>query len=131
MFDDKDSEIASTGSRTPARYAVIARGRGGDHSITPSVTLTPTRSADRHCRLAPPHRAVRPVPFCEPHPHDNISHECCEIIQQRDNMSQRIPESFSMLDWGLPPSWVLPPRDPNEDDDEDEGREERHGDQER
>ena len=35
-------------------------------------------------------------------------------------MSQRIPESFSMLDWGLPPSWVLPPRDPNEDDDEDE-----------
>ena len=35
-------------------------------------------------------------------------------------MNQRVPESFSMLDWGLPPSWVLPPRDPNEDDDEDE-----------
>ena len=82
MFDDKDSEIASTGSRTPGRYAVIARGRGGDHSITPSVTLTPTRSADRHCRLAPLHRASGRCPFCGPHPQDNIPHGCCDIIQQ-------------------------------------------------
>jgi len=56
-------------------------------------------------------------------PHDNIPHECCDIIQQGANMNQRVPESFSMLEWGLAPIMgaILPPRDPNEDDnDEDE-----------
>jgi hypothetical protein len=35
-------------------------------------------------------------------------------------MNQRIPESFSMLDWGLAPIMgnIMPPRDPNRDDDD-------------
>ena len=37
-------------------------------------------------------------------------------------MNQRVPESFSMLDWGLAPIMgnILPPRDPNEDDDDED-----------
>jgi hypothetical protein len=40
----------------------------------------------------------------------------CDIIQQGADMNQRIPESLSMLDWGLAPIMgnILPPRDPNE-----------------
>jgi hypothetical protein len=37
-------------------------------------------------------------------------------------MTQRNPETFSVLDWGLAPIMgnTLPPRDPNDDDDDDE-----------
>ena len=37
-------------------------------------------------------------------------------------MTQRIPESFSMLDWGLATIManILPPRDPNDDDDDED-----------
>jgi hypothetical protein len=40
-------------------------------------------------------------------------------------MTQRITESFSMLDWGLATiiGNILPPRDPNDDDDDDEDEE--------
>ena len=37
-------------------------------------------------------------------------------------MTERIPETFSMLDWGLARIMgsIPPPRDPNEDDDEED-----------
>jgi hypothetical protein len=40
-------------------------------------------------------------------------------IQQGADMTQRIPDSFSMGDWSLVTN-SLPPRDPNEDDDDED-----------
>jgi hypothetical protein len=49
----------------------------------------------------------------------------CRDIQQGADMTQRIPENFSALDWS--PLTIIgsamPPRDPNDEDDEDEDRE--------
>jgi hypothetical protein len=38
-------------------------------------------------------------------------------------MTQRIPDNFSAVDWGLVAIMgnTMPPRDPNDDDDDDEG----------
>jgi hypothetical protein len=44
-------------------------------------------------------------------------------IKQGADMTQRIPESFSMGDWSLVTN-SLPPRDPNDDDDDDEDEDE-------
>ena len=48
-------------------------------------------------------------------------------------MNQRVPESFSMLDWGLASIMgnILPPRDPNEDDDDEDEDDETEPDDER
>jgi hypothetical protein len=41
----------------------------------------------------------------------------CRDIQQGADMTQRIPENFSAVDWSLVTK--IPPRDPNDDEDED------------
>ena len=46
----------------------------------------------------------------------------CRDIQQAADMTQRIPENFSTVDWSLVSNMgnSMPPRDPNDDEDEDE-----------
>jgi hypothetical protein len=45
----------------------------------------------------------------------------CRDIQQGADMTQRIPENFSTVDWSLVTNMgnTIPPRDPNDDEDED------------
>jgi hypothetical protein len=43
----------------------------------------------------------------------------CRDIQQGADMTQRIPENFSTVDWSTNMGNTIPPRDPNDDEDED------------
>jgi hypothetical protein len=71
--------------------------------------------------LPPPWRLVAstllldPGPMVRPRMHD------CRDIQQGADMTQRIPENFSTVDWSLVTNMgnTIPPRDPNDDEDED------------
>jgi hypothetical protein len=71
----------------------------------------------------------RPALLLDPTCTVTLVHESRDI-QQGADMTQRIPNSFSMSDWSLATK-SLPPRDPNDDDDDDDDEDEDEDEDER